>query len=216
MMSANYLDNNNDNYDFGKRKKSRQAVVVLLLVLSTGVVFFGLLQIINRINSPFILDEAMIASLPSTEEVLGDYTGSLNADTDGDGLSDYDELHLYKTSPYLGDTDSDGIFDKDEIDRGTDPKCPEGQNCLEENYFVEEKIGSDLLAIPNNDSGLTNLNSSEEFTDEKLREVLAGQVDAQVLRTLLLEGGIEQAVLDEISDEELLASYQEALNKQNE
>ena len=37
-----------------------------------------------------------------------------NQDTDQDGLSDYDELYAYNTSPYLEDSDSDGILDKKE------------------------------------------------------------------------------------------------------
>ena len=50
-------------------------------------------------------------------------------DTDGDGLSDYDELYAFHTSPYLKDTDGDGLNDKQEIDAGTDPNCPKGQVC---------------------------------------------------------------------------------------
>jgi len=215
-MSANFLDNNNDNYDFGKKQKNRQTVVIVLFVLSAVVIFFGVLQIRNRIISPFMLDETIIAERASSENVLNDYVDSVNADTDGDGLSDYDESYLYGTSPYLEDTDSDGISDKDELDNDSDPNCPQGQNCLSENYFVEESIGDDLLINTNNDLNLADLNGTEEFSDEELREVLAGQVDAQVLRTFLLEGGVEQSVLDEISDEDLLSSYQEVLNKQNE
>jgi hypothetical protein len=50
-------------------------------------------------------------------------------DTDGDGLSDYDEIYVYHTSPYLKDTDSDGIDDKTEVTNGTDPNCPAGKQC---------------------------------------------------------------------------------------
>lgn len=51
-------------------------------------------------------------------------------DTDQDGLSDYDELYIYSTSPYLMDSDSDEITDKQEVDEGTDPNCPISlQNC---------------------------------------------------------------------------------------
>src|SRR2546427_13169559 len=42
-------------------------------------------------------------------------------DTDHDGLSDYDELYVYHTSPYLEDSDSDGVADGVEVSRGTDP-----------------------------------------------------------------------------------------------
>ena len=42
-------------------------------------------------------------------------------DTDGDGLSDYDEVVTYGTSPVNVDTDGDGLGDGEEADLGTDP-----------------------------------------------------------------------------------------------
>lgn len=36
-------------------------------------------------------------------------------DTDGDGLSDYDEIYKYKTDPIKADSDGDGLSDYDEI-----------------------------------------------------------------------------------------------------
>lgn len=44
-----------------------------------------------------------------------------NPDTDGDGLSDGDEVHLYHTNPLLWDTDGDGISDGVEVRTGSDP-----------------------------------------------------------------------------------------------
>jgi len=43
-------------------------------------------------------------------------------DSDGDGLSDYDEIHVYDTDPWLADSDGDGISDAEELDDGTDPR----------------------------------------------------------------------------------------------
>jgi hypothetical protein len=43
-------------------------------------------------------------------------------DTDGDGLTDYAEVMVHGTDPYLADTDGDGMPDKWEIDNGLDPK----------------------------------------------------------------------------------------------
>ncbi|WP_461422263.1 M4 family metallopeptidase [Ketobacter sp.] len=43
------------------------------------------------------------------------------ADTDGDGLSDSDEVRIYGTSPLAGDTDADGIPDDFEIRYQLDP-----------------------------------------------------------------------------------------------
>ena len=44
-----------------------------------------------------------------------------NPDTDGDGLSDGDEVHVYHTNPLLWDTDGDGISDGVEVKTGSDP-----------------------------------------------------------------------------------------------
>lgn len=43
------------------------------------------------------------------------------ADTDGDGLSDGDEVHVYATDPAKADTDGDGYSDGTEVDSGYDP-----------------------------------------------------------------------------------------------
>ena len=49
-----------------------------------------------------------------------DVVAILNKDSDGDGLSLWEEI-LHNTSPDLWDTDSDTISDKDEIERGLNP-----------------------------------------------------------------------------------------------
>ena len=53
-------------------------------------------------------------------------TDPLNPDTDGDGLTDYEEIYVYGTDPLNPDTDGDGIPDGDEIHiYGTDPLFPD-------------------------------------------------------------------------------------------
>jgi len=42
-----------------------------------------------------------------------------NVDSDGDSLSDYDEIHTHNSSPTNSDTDGDGLNDGDEIVAGT-------------------------------------------------------------------------------------------------
>ncbi|HJN93993.1 MAG TPA: hypothetical protein QGF05_14905 [Dehalococcoidia bacterium] len=65
------------------------------------------------------------------EEVLGllpgGYTSDpLNADTDGDDLSDGDEVRIHGTDPSDWDTDSDGLLDNFELlDLGSDPLDPD-------------------------------------------------------------------------------------------
>lgn len=48
-------------------------------------------------------------------------TNPLSRDTDDDGLSDKDEIVIYKTNPLKKDTDSDGINDDRELQNGSNP-----------------------------------------------------------------------------------------------
>lgn len=49
-----------------------------------------------------------------------------NWDTDGDGLSDYEEIYVYNTDPLNPDTDGDGLTDWEEVFvYGTDPLNPD-------------------------------------------------------------------------------------------
>ena len=46
------------------------------------------------------------------------------SDTDGDGISDADEINVYGTDPNRSDTDGDGILDGEEVNSGSDPLDP--------------------------------------------------------------------------------------------
>lgn len=63
----------------------------------------------------------------ATVSYLDDFSATvwgLDADTDGDGILDLDEVKFYGTDPLLRDTDGDGMDDGDEIIAGTDPTDP--------------------------------------------------------------------------------------------
>ena len=51
-------------------------------------------------------------------------TNPNNADTDSDGINDYDEYFVYHTNPTNPDSDADGVNDGDEVANGTDPNVP--------------------------------------------------------------------------------------------
>ena len=72
------------------------------------------------------------------------FTAAGEKDSDGDGLSDYDELHVYGTDPLKGDTDADGLSDGDELVCGTDPLNPDtdGDGILDGDELI---LGTDPL-----------------------------------------------------------------------
>jgi len=49
-------------------------------------------------------------------------TSALEVDTDQDGLSDREEIKVYKTDPLNSDTDGDGYLDGSEVQAGYNPK----------------------------------------------------------------------------------------------
>ena len=55
-------------------------------------------------------------------------TNPTNGDTDGDGLSDGDEINTHNTDPISNDSDTDGLLDKFEIDGALDPNDDTGVN----------------------------------------------------------------------------------------
>ncbi|MHA1930150.1 MAG: hypothetical protein ACTSV2_16385 [Candidatus Thorarchaeota archaeon] len=54
----------------------------------------------------------------------GDPGGFDNPDSDDDGLTDGDEVHVYGSDPTNSDTDGDGISDGEEVAMGQDPIIP--------------------------------------------------------------------------------------------
>jgi hypothetical protein len=54
----------------------------------------------------------------------------IGVDSDGDGISDYDERNLYHTDGHSVDTDGDGYDDGIEIMRGYDPRSPKGEAAV--------------------------------------------------------------------------------------
>ena len=58
-------------------------------------------------------------------------SGTTAKDTDQDGISDFDEIRLYKTNPESVDTDNDGVTDGVEIARGYNPTSAEPEAVIE-------------------------------------------------------------------------------------
>lgn len=120
-------------------------------------------------------------------------------DTDADGLNDFDESYVYRTSPYLSDSDSDGSGDREEIAKGSDPNCPAGSECgpLAGAYEAESSATGTVAA----DLAPPDFEEIERLLDPSADEI----------RRILVESGMNAEELAKIDDETLLQLYRESL-----
>jgi len=189
--------------------KNQKIAAASLAVFAILIIVLWAAQLRSNIYGPF--NSSPSGNLAATEAT--DQTQALkNKDTDGDGLSDYDELNVYLTSPYLADTDSDGLSDSAEIKNNTDPNCPQGRTCAGELLqSAAADATNDTLNSLLNQFGATNpTNPSASLNSEQLNTLK--NIDAASLRQLLIQQGMPKETLDKISDADLLKSYQETLD----
>ncbi len=93
--------------------------------------------------------EHLVSTIEESQRVIAKRIGeAATEDSDIDGITDYDELTLYKTNPFSADTDNDGFTDEVEILAGFDPNSD-----IQESSIVYESpkesgvIREDVLAV---------------------------------------------------------------------
>lgn len=213
--------NNNDNESRQKEPRSsflkslpkkQKNAFIFMVFLSISILFLWFWQINYRLVSVFDYGDKKpkdFASHIDEFQQLASLHADGNLDTDGDGLTDAEEMNIYHTSPYLVDTDGDGISDYDEVRTGTDPLCPEGQDCSNEIEIVKKPQDSVVL-VP-------EISEPSSDTPDELEEVmmtlLSGEANVQNIRALLITSGIDTNLINNLSDEELLVIYREGLNE---
>lgn len=225
-------DENNNFRAPGKFSRAQKFGVAGLAVLGFLVVLGWGFDLVQRIQSPIQGNVAVSPdnSRPNSSCPDGDCSQEeelRNKDTDGDGLSDWEELNVHDTSPYLEDTDGDGIMDGEEVERGSDPNCPQGRDCNNSQPFVDEEVEveNDLsddssiststtsaTGIPQGGTPDLNLEATSSQDKAELEEIMQGEGDPDTLREMLLQSGMNKEMLDQVSDEELMESYEETIN----
>lgn len=178
----------------------------LLVFFGLAVLVFGMWQFSYRIQSPFAgrgggLKNFKDLDQQKFETMLAKQT----RDTDKDGLSDFDEEYVYKTSSYLDDSDSDGFLDKQEVDSGNDPNCPSGKNC-----------GLSEVAAASGET--TNASTAASETSGEfgaMQAILSGRATAEEIRATLRAQGVSDDVLSKVDDQTLLDTYSEVLKDTN-
>ncbi|MFA5021864.1 MAG: hypothetical protein WC508_02200 [Patescibacteria group bacterium] len=156
--------------------------IILVGLVAIGVGFFQIRSQLGKYFLPITNQSVVKADINANDDLLG----LQKKDTDSDGLSDYNELYIYSTSPYLKDTDSDGIDDNKEITSGTNPNCPQGKLCA-------GTADSGSSATANTQSGSLTTATS--------------QAQAKQIRQALLQSGMTASDLDQLTDQQILDTY---------
>ena len=207
-----------------KLSGSQKTGFVLLFIFALLTVGLSFLQIRNNIYNPFALKLSQ-SDVEAMQALQYDENTKLQQiDTDQDGLNDYEEVNFYSTSRYLPDTDSDGVSDKEEIESGTDPLCPKGDICQQDEYSTLNNTSS-TIETPISDSIQTPdqiiLNSQfgtglSASTSDQVLDLQAIASDPEALRQLLISTGkVSEEDLQDVDDDTLLQLAQNLINQNN-
>lgn len=209
-----------------ERAQQRQRLFTIVLAVGVAALVIGGLTIFNGIVSPFKRPSDNV----NQDDVEAQAIAALRSqDTDQDGLNDYDEIAIYRTSVFVKDTDSDGKTDAEEIAAETDPNCPEGRTCgiaaltntnssstraaqLRESlrkggvpgYLLDEANDETILQAYKETIVGTNVNGDVNQVDLE-------RLNASEIRKLLIANGLSEESLKSIDDATILNIYQDAL-----
>ncbi|MFC1613370.1 hypothetical protein ACFL23_03495 [Patescibacteria group bacterium] len=173
------------------RSINEKTLFVGLIFLGLSSLMFAFFQLKYSLISPFSNNQ-----IENSDEIMAEKEDDIfllqKMDSDNDGLTDYDELYVYETSPYLEDSDSDGYNDKLEIESSNNPNCPQNKNCqlyLDEGYITASTSASLILPY-------------DETTAADIANIPDMDIDA--LREMLLSSGMPIEILSQIDDETLM------------
>lgn len=175
---------------------------LLLVVFAFLTIGLGALQIRNTFLAPFALSSQVPATIK--DDVNAPEALRLR-DTDHDALSDFDELYVYGTSPYLYDTFGYGMSDKEVLAKGL-PLCPKGQECN------SQAVSGVALPSASQSSTAAILSAGDAELNNPppdLAQIL--QSPAQI-RAMLHDAGVQDDVLKKVSDADLMKMVQETMS----
>ena len=195
---------------FKELDKSRKIAVIFLAFFSVFLFFAWGITTKNRIDNPLKpkIDESV------AQKQIDESSDTSNKDSDGDGLTDWEEENMYNTSPYLEDTDGDGILDSKEVNDGTDPNCVEGNDCSSVDVLqeqVKKQAEMDSFIDKNINLEISTTSGNGTISEDSMTKALQGESDVTTLRKMLIDAGMDEKILKAISDEDLLNSYKEIL-----
>ena len=187
---------------------------VMVTAFGALALVFGVFYIWKHVASPFVVEYTGPRFLTGDEVKQQEMANLQKEDTDGDGIDDYSELYVYKTSPYLADSDSDGSSDQAEIKGGTDPNCAVNMPCATltadkvnpttlKGTFVEEVIDATGAVV----SAGPPETIAPDYTS--IADSLA-QMTADEIRQLLIDSGGDPTAINALTDEEVRIALAQA------
>ena len=217
------------------RKKHSLSVhqkAALLILIVVGFVAFGLgiASFSSSAKRPFLEQLARYAKAPEylsqSQREEREVSAMRTRDTDEDKLMDYDEVFVYKTSPFLADSDSDGFDDATELFSGNDPNCPTGKDCIKFVSSGESAANAENPAAASGAGAGTLVGTAPEApkfggligqdanisSPEDLENYFASFTPEQI-RAALRAAGVPDADLEKVSDADLRKLFERAFIK---
>lgn len=122
------------------------------------------------------LSDEELMERDSDGDELSDYdeiyvygTDPLDPDTDGDGLTDYEEIHTHGTDPLEEDSDGDGLSDGDEVNvYSTDPLDTDTDSDGLNDYEEVNEYETDPLDPDTDGDGLNDFDEVNEYGTDPL------------------------------------------------
>ena len=185
---------------------TKEQKVAFSIILGTGCIalVLGGFYLVRHIAQPFYINYSGEMYLSIEDQQALEMAQQQTKDTDSDGLTDYDELYVYGTSPYLMDTDGDGYTDATEVSSGTNPICAVGDDCAEETTSSSPELFGDLLPD-------TQVEPAPSMSLEQIQQAVH-ELTIDEIRDLLIQAGADPSELAGISDADLQALFTEVMS----
>ncbi len=197
-------------------REQKTGLGMIVVFGSIGLVFGGF-YMWKHIAAPFVISYVGPKFLTGDQKAQEQMDALKKQDTDADGLNDYNELYVYKTSPYLKDTDSDGTDDGLEISQGGDPNCAPNMPCATvpvdgvspatlKGTFAEDIADAAGGASPQAPA------APAEQTPADIANVFS-QMSAEDIRNLLIQSGGDAATVNALTEDQLRSALAQALSQ---